>query len=168
MTLVMCVTFQTDAKNLGFGVVNYEMPNLTDCINLVNSTQGQCIMDNLSCQYLTTLISDDVVDLISFENEDQAAIAVHQGSIWGYMIFSQDYSSFFYERSALNVNIKDDEVFNKSSIVVKMDQTSTIVVNRVKKSFLESFEEYAKRLLKNCEYDEKYGEFPLQVILITN
>ncbi len=162
ITYIMCIAFKDDPKNLSFGVVNYEVPNLTQCLNIPPYPAGECDIENLSCQYLKHLLPYGSVDLVSYENEEKAITAVHEGSVWGYMVFPQEYSSFFYERSASGANI-DDEVFNKSEIVVKMDQTSKNIVNRVKKSFADSFEDYAKNILKNCGFDERQAEFVLNV-----
>lgn len=163
MTFLMCVTFKEDAKNLNFGVVNYEMSNITQCINLPPYPPGECDIENLSCQYLNHFISYGAVDLVGFETEEQAITAVHEGTVWGFMVFPEDYSSFFYERSSSGANI-DDEVFNKSGVVVRMDQTNKNIVSKLKKSLYDSFEVYAKSILRNCGFDDRQAEYTLKVI----
>ncbi len=160
--LVMCIAFKDDPKHLDFGVVNYEVPNLTECLNTPNHPPGECDIENLSCKYLKHIVPTNVVDLVSYETEEQAAAAVHLGDVWGYMVFPQEYSTFFYERSSSGANI-DDEVFNKSEIVVKMDQTSKNIVNKVKKEFADGFEDYAQSILRDCGFDDRQAEFTLKV-----
>jgi len=42
-----------------------------------------------------------------------------------------------------------------------MDQTSKNIVNRIKKTFHDGFEDYAKSILKECGFDERQAEFTL-------
>ncbi|CAL8072602.1 unnamed protein product [Orchesella dallaii] len=155
---VMCIAFKDDPKNLDFGIVNLEVTNASLCLNRDN-VPGECDVENLSCKYLEN-IPADVIDMIHYKSEDEAIAAVHAGSVWGYILFPEGYSSYFYERAATGANV-DEEVLNKSEIVVKMDQTSKNIVNRIKKSFHDGFEDYAKNILRDCGFDERQAEFTL-------
>lgn len=162
--LFMCLALGNDPKPMKFGVVNHEFEpyNVSTCPELLALRNETCSLIGLSCEFLRTL-PDDVVHQRFYDTEENARYAVRRGKIWGFMSFPDGFSAAYYTKVASSA-LADEEVLNGSSVHLEMDETSKQIAGTLKKQFGDTFKDFTKALLRDCDYPERLAELPLQVI----
>lgn len=161
----MCLALGNDPKPMKFGIVNHELDHFgfSNCVDLLAAPKNEsCHLIGLSCTYLTFL-PDDVVHQRFYDTEDEARYAVQRGKIWGFMSFPAEFSAAYYTKVASSA-LADEEVLNGSSIALEMDETSKQIAGTLKKQFGDSFKDFTKALLRECDHPERLAELPLQVV----
>lgn len=163
--LFMCLALGNDPKPMKFGIVNheFEFSEVSNCDELLDQrTSENCSLIGLSCEFLKFL-PEDVVHQRFFDAESDARDAVERGKTWGFMSFPPEFSSAYFTKIASNA-LADEETLNSSSIHLEMDETNKQISGTLKKQFGDSFKDFTKALLAECEYSERLAESPLQII----
>ncbi|ODN00409.1 ABC transporter G family member 20 [Orchesella cincta] len=156
---LICLAIGNDPTHINFGLINDELDYSSVCPT-VTRIAGECNIENLSCQYLRQ-IPDDTVNLKIFKTVEEAVAAVHDGKIWGFIKFPEDFSGVFWERSATGANV-DEMVLNASEIIVRLDESSKQIAAPLKKALYDAFEDFIAELLSDCGFDRRQGESVLQ------
>ncbi|ODM98339.1 ABC transporter G family member 23 [Orchesella cincta] len=156
--LVVCIAYGYDPTSISVGVVNQEL-NASRCPEII-PVQGECDVDLLSCSFLSH-IPFEKLELIPFELEQDAKSAIHSGLVWGYVLFSPNFSSSMYERVITGVDA-DQSVLNSSTIIVKLDDTNKPISASINVALHDALEDFTSTLLSNCGFDSRQGHSPLQ------
>ncbi|CAL8072595.1 unnamed protein product [Orchesella dallaii] len=149
-----------DPTDVNFGVVNAELNDSTTCEEMSSLWNGTCGIDFMSCKFMSH-ISAPKFHVINYQSLDEAEKGVRRGDIWGFVSIPQDFSWEFHQRAMGGVDI-DVADFNKSDIIVRMDESSTIVARELKYTLYKAFQNYVRDLLRDCGRDTKAAEHSLQ------
>ncbi|ODM86599.1 hypothetical protein Ocin01_20084 [Orchesella cincta] len=143
--LVVCIAYGYDPTSISVGVVNQEL-NASRCPEII-PIQGECDVDLLSCSFLSH-IPFEKLELIPFERSKMKS-AIHSGLVWGYVLFSPNFSSSMYERVITGVDA-DQSVLNSSTIIVKLDDTNKPISASINVALHDALEDFTSTLLSNC------------------
>ncbi|CAL8072598.1 unnamed protein product [Orchesella dallaii] len=158
--LTTIVSEGNELSHVSLGVVNSELNDSTTCEDMSSLWNGTCGMDYMSCKFMSH-ITAPTFNVVNYKSLDEAKKGVRRGEIWGFVSIPQDYSWEFYQRAVGGVDVAPTS-FNKSDIVFRMDETSTIVARELKYTLYKAFQNYVRDLLRDCGRDTKAAEHSLR------
>jgi len=174
---LFCLAIGQDPKELPIAVVNGEN-NGNECF-FNSSSFDMCPisfnewglpsknehLNNFTCRYLSFL-DTNVAKPIYFSNEAIALQSVKDGDTWGVVNIRENFTDNLYTRlidSSCTSDMRqmDMEVFEKSSINIRMDVTNQHIAFTLQLKFVEAFEKFTKQLFRTCEIPEGIANLPL-------
>lgn len=179
---VSLITCGSKMKNINFGVVNHELANFSEACNFLPS--NSCDITYLSCKLLDLLRKDDVFRLNQYDNEQSTLSHVHQGNTWGFLSIGADFSQSTVDL-ATQKHFASNNAIEGSQVRVRTDDSRKpyypltidlqitllcfllldyIASYFIKKHLLDSYMNFADKLLVSCEAREN-SMLPIQVQL---
>ena len=161
-----------DPKELPVAIVNSENPGLACQFNETYNTQcpisfGSFGMPeanehlaNFTCRYLS-FVDQKIFKPVFFNNYSEALQSVEDGNTWAVVSMHEKFSQSLYDRiidSATSSDMKtvDLELYDKSSIKVRMDVTNQHIAFTLQMKFVEAFEKFTKQLVSSYKKDLQF------------
>lgn len=153
--ILFCLSIGKDPVGLQIGIVNNELnSSMQPCI----PTTG-CNWSLLSCRYLQYLEKKNI-NLLPFENDNEAKNAVTNGWTWGAITFPSNYSDALMARIDYGRNAeKWDIEFAEMKIV--LDMSNQQIGQLLQRDLLYAFQDFSKELTVACNYSEKVTKIPI-------
>ena len=159
---LFCMAIGQDPKELPVAVVNYEN-NGEPCQDNYYTKECPITMEamgipspnehlkNFTCRYLSFLDSN-IATPVYFNNESLALKAVEDGHAWGVVRLDHSFTASLYERifeSVTNSDLRsiDTDLFNRSTINVRMDVTNQHIAFTLQLKLVEAFDKFMKQLV---------------------
>ncbi|KAI5641065.1 ABC-2 family transporter protein domain-containing protein [Phthorimaea operculella] len=153
--ILFCLAIGRDPSGLRLAIVNADV-NVIDGYCPYNHT---CSMKNLSCRYLDHLKNQSIIKEY-YADLDSALNAVREGDAWGAIYFNENYTDSLVARLAL-ADTADDETIESSEVQVWLDMSNQQIGLMLNRDIQFSYRDFAKDLLKTCDYNEKVGDIPI-------
>ncbi|KAG5319387.1 ABCGK protein, partial [Pseudoatta argentina] len=153
--ILFCISIGKDPIGLKLAVVNHELNNsMQPCIPGTG-----CDWSLLSCRYLQYL-QKKTIQLLPYNNDEEARNAVVKGWAWGAITFPSNYSEAFMARIDFGRDAEDWDI-NFSEIKIIMDMSNQQIGQLLQKDLLYAYLDFAKEVTVACNYSEKLTNIPI-------
>ncbi|KAH0566724.1 hypothetical protein KQX54_003464 [Cotesia glomerata] len=154
--ILFCLAIGRDPTDLKLAIVNHEM----DWENQTCDIQSGCMEGKLSCRYLEFLSNRTVIKEY-YEYPEDAIEAVKLGNAWGALYFTENFTESLVARMGLGQTV-DNETLDQSEIRVWLDMSNQQIGLMLARNLQYTYRDFAKSLLRECEYNEKLADVPIQ------
>ncbi|XP_065225209.1 ABC transporter G family member 23 isoform X2 [Planococcus citri] len=170
--ILFCLSIGKDPVGLPMAIVNHEIgtnnPNCTwnstylipqICDDQINSTnpsdcpRPQCMVNNLSCQYLS-ILRKKKQSLTNYDTVEEAKQAVRKGKAWVVLEFPRNFTAALYKRYD-NGREMDLNTLTSSEVHVWLDQSNQQISLLLQRDLNDALNEFSRRLAISCGFDPR-------------
>ncbi|XP_050449543.1 ABC transporter G family member 20-like [Cataglyphis hispanica] len=153
--ILFCLSIGKNPVGLKMAIVNNELnSSMQPCI----ATTG-CDWSLLSCRYLQHLQKKNI-NLLPYDNDEEASNAVKHGWAWGAITFSSNYSDALMARIDYGRNAEDWDI-EYAEMKVIMDMSNQQIGQMLQRDLIYAFQDFAKELTVACNYSAKVTSIPI-------
>ncbi|KYM87308.1 ABC transporter G family member 20 [Atta colombica] len=153
--VLFCISIGKDPIGLKLAIVNHELNNsMQPCIPGTG-----CDWSLLSCRYLQHL-QKKTIQLLPYNNDEEARNAVVKGWAWGAITFPSNYSEALMARIDFGRNAEEWDI-NFSEMKIIMDMSNQQIGQLLQKDLLYAYLDFAKEVTVACNYSEKLTSIPI-------
>ncbi|KAL6445739.1 hypothetical protein ACFW04_000898 [Cataglyphis niger] len=153
--VLFCLSIGKNPVGLKMAIVNNELnSSMQPCI----ASTG-CDWSLLSCRYLQHL-QKKTINLLPYDNDEEASNAVKNGWAWGAITFPSNYSEALMARIDYGRNAEDWDI-EYAEMKVIMDMSNQQIGQMLQRDLIYAFQDFSKELTVACNYSAKVTSVPI-------
>jgi len=152
---------------LQLGVVNNEVTDNNACIEYLKSTNYEfnstsCYFENLSCYFLNE-IKDESAIKVYYNSFNEAFKDTKTGKTYGFLTITSNFTNVMSERKNDWQYITEYTNFTDANLIqIYLDEGDFTISSFLKIRLWKAFERFNKKLLRQCNLDEKLEDSPIE------
>lgn len=153
--ILFCISIGKDPVGLKLAIVNNEFNNsMQPCIPGTG-----CDWSLLSCRYLQHL-QKKTIQLLPYDNEEEAKYAVTKGWAWGAITFPSNYSDALKGRIDYGKDAEEWDI-DSAEMKITMDMSNQQIGQLLQRDLLYAYLDFVKEVTVACNYSEKLTSIPV-------